>query len=157
MARQYKKSSNYNQELMDTVREYYLSCEVEPTLEAMSKDSERLFGQFIPYETLKDWKRDDRGGDWSHTWQLFHPSSVEDELDNVRKRIYQIVVDPMTPAAVVSSAVKAYLDLSTKHNPGGKSAKTSPDRADQILKEAISELKAAGFNVGRPQLDRGTN
>lgn len=142
MPRGYRKEGGFTQELKDTVKEYYLSSPQKLELAALSVNSTSLFGQFIPEETLKDWKRYDADGDWEHTWTILHPGSTDEEMDNIIRRIYEVAMNPRTPAAVVASAAKAYIDAREKYNPQkGSTAKTSPDRVKQIIKEVQKEMK----------------
>lgn len=145
MPRGNRKAGAYTEELKDTVREYFLSSPHKPELAWLAANSVSLFGQFVPEETLKDWKRYDGLGDWEHLHALFHPASSDEEMENVIKRIYEIAVDPTTPAAVVPGAVKAWAELRDKYKPQKGSAKTSPDVAEAIAKRVLREYNEGKF------------
>lgn len=132
----------YSEDLKDRVRAFYLSREFPPKIKDLARISLEVFGIEVDEETLKDWKRYDPEGDWNHLWQIQNPPSVDEEVTNVRRTMYRLIMDSSVPAAARASAARVYETLLSRHGSKEISAKTPADVAHQIVQEEIRDFKA---------------
>lgn len=129
-------------EQISDIKSYFLNSNL--TIRELARRSQDLFGQKISYNTLNQLSDTDSSGSNWYVQRTAHKSqspSFLEQVEQVRDVVFRDIINTDTPAAARASLVKAWMELS-KNTESGKasSAKTSPERALEIARQALLEL-----------------
>lgn len=133
--------SRFTDDLVRRAREIYLGNE-HLTLRELSKQSANLLGQETGYDRLKDWAT---VGYWRVEKKRKYPtpSSISDEVDHIRRIVYNQIVTAATSGLYLSgefdkeAVLRAIADI-----PGIKISKIKPQALDLSAVNAYTNLLA---------------
>lgn len=137
----------FSEELLQQIKEYYLSNDV--TLNEIAENSVNLFGQKITLDDLKAYSRTDKDGAWSilkaNSGRKTSEVPVSEKLSKIADKLYDLMIDeeaPLSAGALVQVA-KSWSELLVKANLNKEvSAKTST----QTVKDIFAKLEAERSN-----------
>lgn len=137
----------FSEELLQQIKEYYLSNDV--TLNEIAENSVNLFGQKITLDDLKAYSRTDKDGAWSilkaNSGRKTSEVPVSEKLSKIADKLYDLMIDeeaPLSAGALVQVA-KSWSELLVKANLNKEvSAKTST----QTVKDIFAKLEAERNN-----------
>jgi hypothetical protein len=144
------KPNQYSQELMKTIREYYLNNDV--SFHYMSDNSTDLFGRFVSREIILYMSRTDPLGRWSilkqHQGRKSEEIPIREKLERMANKLYDIMADEEEdlPVTQLVQVAKTWSDMIDKAKMGKETstAKTSTQQVKDIFEEMEALSRSNG-------------